>query len=529
MNKKIKHWPVPGFFLLLLLIGIILFRDYGISWDEADCRVLALMTLRYVAEEFTPSLLTEKIKSYPSIKNHLDGDHGVAFEAPAVLLEMLFGLDDVRDIFMFRHLLTFLVFLGGVYAVYRLAARRFEDWRIGLLAASFLVLSPRFFADSFYNSKDIVFMAAFVIAMNTMIEFVLNPNLKTALLHALATGFAIDVRIMGIAVLAGTIGLLLIKTAKKELPVSRAVLLLSIYLVASCVVILGLWPWLWSNPLANFALAFERLAHFRWNGEVLYRGNFIKATQVPWHYSLVWISITTPLLYLGLFLVGFAHATWRAIKNHVRLWSNAGEMQDLVFTILFSAPILAVILLRSVLYDGWRQLYFVYPAFLLIAIKGLVVLWNARGAVTYQRIALASGVAISVIYSIIWMWNAHPLQNVYFNMFAGNGLRNRYDMDYWGVGNRRALEYILAREQSPVINIVAHGQTPLEYSLLMLKPEERGRIKLANDNSGPFYVLTNYRGVRDVDDSKYSRDYHLFYQTKIGGEVIISVYKRNGG
>jgi hypothetical protein len=357
----------------------------------------------------------------------------------------------------------------------------------------------------------------------------LSPNLKTALLHALATGFAVDVRINGIALLVGTIGLLLIKTVKKEAPTSRTVLLLSIYLAASCVVILGLWPWLWSDPLAKFVLAFNNLAHFRWDAEVLYRGNFIKANQLPWHYSLVWISITTPLLYLGLFLVGFAHTTWRAIKNHVRLWSKDGEMQDLVFAILFSAPILAVILLGSVLYDGWRQLYFVYPAFLLIAIKGLVVLWNARGAVTYQRIALASGVAISVIYSIIWMWNAHPLQNVYFNMFAGSGLRNRYEMDYWGVGNRRALEYILAQEQSPIINIVADSVTPLNQSLRILKPEERSRIKLADFNSGPFYVLTNYRLVKNVDDSKYSPDHHLFYQIKIGGEVIISVYKKNGG
>src|SRR5215510_3886515 len=130
MNKNIKHWTVSGFFLLLLLVGIILFRDYGMSWDEVGCRSIGVMTLKYVAEEFAPSLLTEKIKSFPSINNNIDGDYGPAFQAPAVMLEMLFGLDDERDVFMLRHLLTFLVFLGGVYAVYRLAARRFEDWRI---------------------------------------------------------------------------------------------------------------------------------------------------------------------------------------------------------------------------------------------------------------------------------------------------------------------------------------------------------------------------------------------------------------
>jgi hypothetical protein len=220
-------------------------------------------------------------------------------------------------------------------------------------------------------------------------------------------------------------------------------------------------------------------------------------------------------------------------------------MQDLVFMILFWEPILAVILLRSVLYDGWRHLYFVYPAFLLIAIKGFVVLWNARGAIKYQRIALGSVTAISILYLTVWIWRAHPFQNVYFNVFAGRGLRNRYEMDYWGLGNRRAIEYILAREQNPIINIAADSVTLLGTTMRILKPNERDRVRFANDNSGrfylygrdrvrladdnsgPFYILTNYRMVKDMDDSKYSRDYQLYYQIKIDSEVILSVYKRN--
>jgi 4-amino-4-deoxy-L-arabinose transferase-like glycosyltransferase len=91
-----------------------------------------------------------------------------------------------------------LVSLGGLFAVYRLATRRFEDWRVGLLAAAFLVLTPRMFAESFYNSKDLVFMALFAIATNTMIGFVTKPRVQTALVHALATAVAIDVRIMAI-------------------------------------------------------------------------------------------------------------------------------------------------------------------------------------------------------------------------------------------------------------------------------------------------------------------------------------------
>jgi Dolichyl-phosphate-mannose-protein mannosyltransferase len=526
MNNNIKRVVVSGFFLLLLLVGTVLFRDYGISWDEPYSRMNGGVTVKHIGERFAPFLLTHNVKNYPDLKEYGDSDYGVAFEAPAVILEGLLDLKDERDVYLFRHLLTFLMFLGGVFAVYRLASRRFEDWRIGLLTALFLVLTPRFFAESFYNSKDIVFMAAFAIAMNTMIEFVLKPGVKTALFHAFATAFAVDVRIVAVILIPGTIAILLVKMAKKELPLLKKLPHLSIYSVATCVLIVAMWPWLWNDPITNFIQAFYNMSQFRWRGDIRYMGGFVSTTQLPWHYLLVWISITTPLLYIGLFVLGFASTVREVVKNRIRLWSNDAELQDIVFLTLFLTPILSVILLQSILYDGWRQLYFIYPALLLIATKGWVLLWDARRAITYKRIALCSITIISVVYSVFWIWKAHPIQNVYFNMLAGDGLRNRFELDYWGVGNRKALEYILAQDQSQTINIWPDCQTPLEHSFKMLKSEERARLKIANDGSTLSYVLTNYRGVKEIDDAKYSPGFQLFYQVKFDDEVILSVYKR---
>ncbi len=63
---------------------------------------------------------------------------------------------------------------------------------------------------------------------------------------------------------------------------------------------------------------------------------------------------------------------------------------------------------------------------------------------------------------------------------------------------------------------------------MILKAEERPRLRMASDKSPPDYILTNYRLVKDRDDSKYSKDHELFYQMVIGNEVILSVYKRIG-
>ncbi|HTD15351.1 MAG TPA: hypothetical protein VK673_09240 [Chthoniobacterales bacterium] len=557
MNKRIEYVTIGLLFSSLLLLGLCRYRDYGISIDEPAQRLTGAVTVKYLAETFqTPGFMTwwkqgipalpqhqdrdyavafeapafalEEKRDIPALAQHQDRDYGVAFEAPAFALEHLFRLHDPRSVYMFRHLLTFLVSLVGVCAAYRLSLRRFLDWRIGLLSALFLVLTPRLFAESFYNSKDIVFMAVFAVAMNTAIAFVLRPRVKTAFLHALATAVAVDLRITGLLLVVVSVLLLIVRVIRRELRPGRTCLISAAYIIVAFAFVILMWPYLWSRPLGHFLQAFENMARFRWGGEVRYMGALIRTTALPWHYTFTWISITTPLLYLALFVVG-AYATCRRILAcGARLWQDDGELQDMVFLGFFFAPILAVLLFHSVLYDGWRQLYFVYPAFLLLATKGWVTLWSIKSTRNIYKASLVTLTTISVCLTAMWMWKAHPLENVYFNMLAGNNVKARYEVDYWGLANRRALEYILERDHSPVVNVWADSMTPISYSVLMLKREDRWRVRVGNDKRVPFYVLTNYRQVRDIDSAKYDRDYQLFYEIRVDDELVLSVFKWKG-
>ncbi len=461
------------------------------------------MTVKYLGETCAPFLLTKGVRPLPALKDYPDRDYGVAFEAPAYLLEQLLNLQQSRDVFMFRHLLGYLVFLAGVYAMYRLAERRFGDWRLGLFAASLLVLSPRFFAESFYNSKDLVFTAAFVIGLTTMIGFLTKPSVKTALLHALATAFAVDVRIVGIGLLIGTVALVFLLIVRKEWPAVKPSRPLLLYIAVTCALIVIMWPWLWSNPLGHLVLALKHMSSFPWLGSVRYLGHVVSATHLPWHYLFVWIGVTTPLFYLGLALIGLAAVLRQMISRRAKLWSGPEELQDLVFLAVFLAPIFAALLLHSVLYDGWRHLYFVYPALLLIAVRGWVVLWRARESRTL-KVALGLVTFLLVGHTAFWMCQVHPMQNVYFNPLAGRKLRARFELDYWGLGNRQALEYILAHDPSPQISVQAGSATPVLMSQLLLTPEERSRLVVVDTNAAiPHYVLTNYRCITDVDDVSY--------------------------
>ncbi|HYC65223.1 MAG TPA: hypothetical protein VEC14_10865, partial [Reyranellaceae bacterium] len=167
-----------------MALGVAIHRDYGLAFDEVAQRTTGTVAVKYVIDLFAGR------QGLSAMNDYVDRDYGVAFEAPAVALEMLFGLSDSRDIFMFRHLLTFLVCLAGAWALYSLALRRFADRWLALLTVAFLMLTPRLFAESFYNSKDAVFMAAFAIALNTGVALILQPTARLALLHGLASAFA---------------------------------------------------------------------------------------------------------------------------------------------------------------------------------------------------------------------------------------------------------------------------------------------------------------------------------------------------
>jgi hypothetical protein len=525
VTSRTQRWAVAACFLALLLLGLAAFRDYGVPWDEPRQRLIGGVSVRYVLQRLAPATPVPASLPDNPLSTFDDRDYGVAFEAPAVAMELALGLTDSRDVYLMRHLLTWLVFMGGVFAVYRMAARRFGDWRAGLCAATMLVLSPRFFAEAFYNSKDVVFMACFAMATNTMLAFVTRPGLRTALLHALATGVAIDVRVAAILLVPMTIGLALVEAIKRGRGLGGQAALLALFLAAGAAGVVLFFPWLWEDPIGRFTSVVRNMSSFqRFSDRVRYMGGSNMPDDLPWHYVPTWVAISTPLSYVVLMIVGGLTALATLVRRHVRLWADEGEMQDLVFLVLACVPPLLVMTTHAVVYDGWRHLYFVYPPLVLLAVRGLAALWSATGPVRWGRHALVAVLAVQAGVTAVWMIRAHPMQNVYFNVLAGSDWRRTYELDYWGLGNRAALEYLLAHDSSATFTIRPESSTDLGQALLLLRPADRARVRVVDRNAPAKYVLTNYRGV-DVDAAEQVPARRLFYRLVVDGEVILSVYE----
>lgn len=513
----------------LALLGLWLVTDYGLSWDEPQQRLIGQVAFNHVSQTLFPGW----IAPFPDVQplHHFrDRDYGVVFELPTVVLERLFRLTDTREIYFMRHYLTFLVFLAGVMAMYRLGRMHCNSAMAGLLAASMLLLSPRFFAEAFYNSKDVVFMALFAIAMATLFRLLREPTVRNALIHALASALAVDVRIMGLLLAATTLLAISLLIIRGFLAWPQGLKITAIYVLSSCLLIILMFPFLWADPWGNLLIAFANMSQFgRWGGDVLYFGQLISGENLPWHYAPIWISITTPPIILALLVIGVVATVIRLLRNKLRLWAKPFELEALIALGLLTAPIAAVIVLDSVLYNGWRQLYFVYPALLLLATRGAYDTYQWLNGQPALRYGFAAVLISAAIVTGQWMVRAHPMQNVYFNNLVGDQHKTQFELDYWGLANREALEFLLDYQPSGPIQVRAKSFTPLEFSALILRPSERDRLDFDVDHDKTRYLVNNYYGwQRHGNLLEISDAYLRIHDIVVTGEVILSIYEWQG-
>ena len=230
---------------------------------------------------------------------NVGAEYGPTFELVLAALERLFGLEDTRDVFLMRHRGTFLAFWCGAGAFFFVLRRVLGAGGLAVLGTCFLILTPRLFADSFYNSKDTVLLALFIVSTWTLVRLLEEKTVLAAVVHAFACATAIDVRLVGLLLPAVTMLGFALERVEKRLDRSllrRVALVSGVYSACLAGFVVLLWPQLWGAPGSRFSDALTRLDEARQvdNAFALYRGGFVAVKELPWHYLPTWIAITTP-------------------------------------------------------------------------------------------------------------------------------------------------------------------------------------------------------------------------------------------
>lgn len=362
-----------------------------------------------------------------------------------------------------------------------------------------------------------MYMVCFLLIQRTFEKH----SLAHFVLAGAAIGLLVNLRIMGILLFLFVLffavaDMIKAKSSKTErLHILQGIVL---FMLAFWVALYFAWPYLYADTFQKFASAFSGMSKFRWYREVLYFGELIKATDVPWHYALVWFTISTPLVYLISGLFGLALAIHYFISSPYRIFDKGLDRNLLLYLVCFAAPFVAVVVFGSVLYDGWRHLYFTYPPFVLLVLYGIHRVSNAR-------LQQAAGwvIVTSFVCSIVFMVRNHPHQQVYFNLLVNRSEpeheRKCFELDYWGVSYQQGIAHILKVDDSPQIDV--HMWSPSgAYNLMLFNPEDRARIRLTHDD--PKYFLTEYRW--HPEDFPYDDSQEIF-NIRVQNNTVLSVFK----
>jgi len=474
--------------LVYLVVGLLVLDDYGLSYDEEAQRYNnGLTNYHFVTGEDKEMLRTGNEKY-----------HGPAFELLLIGAQNLLNVSEMRSIYLLRHLISFLTFFGSVVVMFLLAKAIFKEYRWALFCALMYGLSPRFFAEAFYNSKDIPFLALFTFSLYTLYMFATKRNFKWAMIHALVAGFMIDIRVMGIFVPIATVGIILYQHVlsfyRKEKTASILVLIL-FYLLVQAVAIIAFWPILWDGPWHHLNAAFREMSMYHWSGSLRYFGDLISYDQVPWHYLPTWMLITIPVPFLSLTAVGSVWITKKLVSFDSSVYSRF-SFDHLLLSFLV-VPIVLIIALDSVVYDGWRHVYFLYSPMTLIATRGAqVLLEKLKAAISKDLIVPLVAVSIAVVFIVplISIVRYHPFQYVYFNSISRmifNPIHEKFEMDYWGLSYKQGLDYILKSDTGRVK--VWAENAPGYDNRLMFSYSNQQRLVYQDDfpDTGTYLLLDN--------------------------------------
>jgi hypothetical protein len=488
-----ENFPILALILVNLILGGMVLRQYGESWDEHNRSLYGQRSLT----------------AYTSSKHvSIRDDKGPFFSMIASLgAQALQALDRQLRTEETWHWMNFLSFQIGLFFLYRLCRRWTSRW--AAFGATLLFnTQPLLWGHAFINPKDIPFMAFFLasielgLCMGSAPQAAIEPTrsaglvLWKAVLAGTVLGMCTAIRVLGPAAGALVAIYWLFKFGRRSLPG------LVVYFLVALVTTYAVWPGLWGNPIGNYLKAFDTAADFPWDGKVLFNGIEYTPDSLPRTYlpTLLTLQFTEPAL--ALFAIGLISMVSLALRRKV----------DCIFSGLivawFGLPVLAVVITRPVLYDNFRQFLFIIPPLFALAALGLQRLSGWLKKPVWNALLLS----LLIAPGIYWGFRLHPYEYIYYNNLAGGvtGAFRRYELDYW-VTSYRELTAYLDQYAPPRTSVLVWGAPYIvrHYARKDIKVLDYERISQARSASTQFAILS----------SRYNKDQDLFPEAVVLARV----------
>ena len=356
-----------------------------------------------------------------------------------------------------RTTLQALISLSCLIPIFLIAARVVSK-PLALVGVALVAATPAFLGHAFINPKDSVFASVFLWALYLILECFdggRRPGYGALIGLGLLLGVVTSMRYMGgyLLLLIPLVAIVLPALesedrgrvlndihSKAALHAGGATVLLLAFAISY---LLSMPALLADLRIRTFFDIFHKFANYPWTGRVLYFGEQYPATDLPWHYLYGYMLVQLPLYYLLFLLTLLAallvlpRATLRSFREFLKGDYRAASTV-VVLIVALIIPLLLILFMHPVLYDGFRHILFLVPIFcLLLYFAFLGVLANL------PRFA---SVGMSVVAVLCWgeavvaSARFHPYEYAYYNpLVKPQGL---FELDYWGTSFREVAEQL---------------------------------------------------------------------------------------
>ncbi|OFY63248.1 MAG: hypothetical protein A3H98_10755 [Bacteroidetes bacterium RIFCSPLOWO2_02_FULL_36_8] len=420
-------------FLSLFVIFFLpyLSFDYGIWWDEWINTHYAELILKYYlsyGKDTSAATYDWDIHYY-----------GGLFDTWTVGFYHTFknwGLYETRHFFNALSGSLMIIFTG-------LIAKEIGNWKTGIIALLFLLFCPHIFGNLMNNPRDIPFASGYIISIYFLIRLLIdfpNPKWKNAFFLSVGVSITTGVRAGGLIFipylfLFSAFYLFYVKRIydKRIVKIFLMIVIISILAYFGSMVA---WPLAQLKPFTVPYSALQRFSNYPNLVYVLFEGLYLEGHNLPWYYLPKLIFFTNPVhIFLGLFLF-----LTLGLAGRIRMY-NFNFLIIIIFCCFF--PYLYALYKNSLLYDGWRHFYFIFP---LLVILSAIGIQNILRIIVNKIFKVVAIIILIILVSepVLWSFKNHPHEGVYFSPLVGgiNKTYTDYQTDCLGNSMRYGAEWL---------------------------------------------------------------------------------------
>ncbi len=537
-KEKIARSAVLLFFAVLLMVGLVTVADYGLPCDEPAEQVI----LQENMHEYAVRLLGDdsvaanryRSRGIDRISESVEKDHGQsAYYLFAPVLEQF--IDQPHELTLLWQTYTWLLFMLGCAAIYGFCRETGLNRFISCIGVLLLYLCPRFFAEGHYNNKDMVLLTLVFCTLYLGVRFLKQPGFLRGAMLSLAGAFAANTKIAG-AMAWGLMGVAAIVLVTADRCWNKRMIAAAISTTALFLVFYFLLtPAAWENPIGYLEYLLMNASGFtRWTGVVMFRGMVFKHEINPLpRYYLMWMMLSTlPLYVVPLAAVGQLGALWRVWKQKAQALRDPVSLSHTVASLCWFLPLLAAVVLRPKVYNGWRHFYFVYAGVVWMAAHGVqncLIFLKKHGGDCGMPAVFMAGLLLFFGWTAKDMAANHPYQYGYYNLLANRNAEVDMELDYWDVSTVNAMEMLATCDRNEELPLVLGGSDPMSWHGVyhgynVLEPEVKAQMTITQEENPPYlFYNTTYARIYGVDTPE---GYRELFRIESYGNTLCTVYEK---